>query len=103
MFKFLFCDALDNLFHVGGSVRQGSHLLYCLGLGEWAVFIAFGQWVSRDRWATIFWGGWGFGMPGATLGIGAGEVVAESEGVRGEGVEVAHVSLSGAGVKDLAR
>jgi len=37
------------------------------------------------------------------LGVGAGEVVAEGEGVGGRGVDSARVNASGAGVEDLAR
>ena len=54
---------------------RGSGLLCGSGLGAWVVFVAFGLWVSRDRPAAIFWGGWGFVVSGGTLGVGAGEVV----------------------------
>jgi len=74
----MFCDALDGLSHIGGHVCVGGSGLLCgLGLGAWAVLVAFGGRVSRDLAAAIGWGGWGFVVSSGTLGVGAGEVVAE--------------------------
>ena len=82
---------------------RGAGLLSGSGLGAWAVFVAFGGRVSRDPPAVICWDAWGFVVSWGTLGVGAGEVVAEGEGVGGGEVDSGPVNVSGAVVGDLAR